>query len=37
MNEWLEDSVSQKIAIWCEDPEFHNEKIAGGCVNVSVT
>lgn len=30
MNEWLEDSAIQKIAIWCEDPEIHLEKIAGG-------
>lgn len=37
MNEWLEDSASQKIAIWCEDPEIHHEKIAGRYLNESVT
>jgi len=37
MNEWLEDSAIQKIAIWCEDPEIHHEKIAGSYVNETVT
>lgn len=30
IQEWLDTVQSSNVAIWCDDPETHKEKIAGG-------
>ncbi len=30
IQEWLEASANSPVTIWCDDPETHKEKIAGG-------
>lgn len=30
LQEWLDNFQQQNVAIWCDDPEAHKEKIAGG-------
>lgn len=30
IQEWIETSANSPVTIWCDDPETHKEKIAGG-------